>query len=70
MAPKMTVFEQRDENNENLKVHLEYADSSLLLTLPKETVSIYETVFLNLSLRRIRSLPDTRSSTRSNIDEY
>ncbi|AKB45234.1 MAG TPA: hypothetical protein PKJ75_06505 [Methanosarcina vacuolata] len=28
MAPKMTVFELRDENNENLKVHLEYTGSS------------------------------------------
>ena len=28
MTPKMTVFELRDENNENLKVHLEYTGSS------------------------------------------
>lgn len=28
MVPKMTVFELRDENNENLKVHLDYTGSS------------------------------------------
>jgi cytochrome c-type biogenesis protein CcmE len=28
MTPKLTAFELRDENNENLKVHLEYTDNS------------------------------------------
>jgi|GEM_PF-3876338 hypothetical protein len=36
----MTVFELRDENNDNLKVHLEYT-GSFLLTLLKEIVDIY-----------------------------
>ena len=70
MALKLTVFELRDENDENLKVHLEYAGNLPFNLAEGKQISIIGTGFLNLRLRRTRSLPDACPSTWSNIDEY
>ena len=70
MAFELTVFELRDEINENLKVHLEYTGNLPFNLTERKQVSISGTRFLNLRVRRKRSLPYARPSKWSNIDEY
>ena len=52
VALKRTVFELRDENNENLKVHVEYTGNLPSNLAEGKQMSISGTRFLNLRLRQ------------------